>query len=735
MDTSSNEADESAHDQSSMQDWRTDLFSNYVTLQKAHLALQKRCIKQQATIELLSKKMLAFEEHAASSANQKPPASIYSNMLRTLAKIVTKKSNEILANDPVLAECLKYHRNVHKVIRAYPETSEICEEDEEITTSSSETIPTLAQKEDLESNNAKLSPTNRGRPTREKDFNAERKTLANDSLLNGRTKSCDKTVSQTTTTLQGAPNAERKTLANDSLLNGRTKSCGKTVSQSTTTSQGAPRTAEEELVDELDLHLSEVLDLWTMHDEDGKGYEAIQRWMFISREEAAEVLKLKTKSKKSYSDSQHVASVYMTFLKTAAINLLRKTGEKYTKAQIIDKCLECHQRIRNLIIKFIESHPNTIKNPKAVKFPKVEKEAVLEKEHDELKDSTSDEEERLFLEALPDQVRQMFRQICFTKWGKNWLPVLVLSPFDVDGELREDWMRKYDKYLSNKGPHEHLIVWYGCKNYNELYGWVSELISYEHAKEKNLHLCPERLLTEIAKGKKLSTREQNIVDSFEEMEEAIELPLTDRWVRKDETGEDTTEEERGSPLRVNGKRKVSHSLHVKGDVKRLAIEESKSPEEVSNANLTKTKEYEYTIQKAPYCLETNSSLGTVSRSSATNSISCTSLKKKAVSDQSFTTHDGPPDKLSEIPEKITNVSSNDGNNFPNSSGRDCTKKVTKTAAKAKRKDIAAELLADADFISSITLTYQHLNTLLTSGSPDDIMTRMKEKLKYAKRET
>ena len=698
MDNSSNEADGSAHDQPCMQEWRTDLFSNYVTLQKAHLALQKRCIKQQATIELLSKKLLGFEEYAASSSSQESPAAIYSKMLRTLANIV--KSNQILENDPVLDECLKYHRKVHKVIRAYPETSEICEEDEEFTQSSSEAIPIPAHKEDLESNNANLSSTNRGRRTRENGFSAEREMLTNDSLLDGGTKSGGETVSQTTTTLQGAP-----------------------------------RTTEEELVDELDLHLNEVLDLWTMHDEDGKGYEAIQSWMFISREEVAEVRKWRTKRKTSYSDSQNLAAVYLTFLKTAAINLMRKTGEKYSKEQIIDKCLDCHHRIRNLIIKFIQSHPNTTKNPNAVKFPKVEEEAVLEKKHGQLKDSSDDEEERSFLEALPDHVRQMFRQICFTKWGKNWLPVLVLSPFDVDGELREDWMRKYDKYLLNKGPLEHLIVWYGCKNYNELYGWVSEIISYEHAKEKKLHVCPERLLTEIAKGKKLSARDQNVVDSFEEMEEAVELPLTDRWVRKDETGEDTTEEERGSPLRVNGKRKVSHSLHVDDNVKRLAIEESNNSKEVSNANHTKTKDYAYTIQTAPYCLETSSSIGTVRRSSATSSISCTSLKKKPVSDQGFTTHDGPSDKIGEISEKITSVSSNDGTSVPNSSEQDNTKKVTKTAAKAKRKNIAAELLADADFISSITLTYQHLNTLLTAGSPDDIMTRMKEKLKHAKRKT
>jgi hypothetical protein len=50
------------------------------------------------------------------------------------------------------------------------------------------------------------------------------------------------------------------------------------------------------------------------------------------------------------------------------------------------------------------------------------------------------------LEDVPDSVKARWGQICFTKWSKDYLPCLSLSPFDVPpGPARNVWLDMYDK--------------------------------------------------------------------------------------------------------------------------------------------------------------------------------------------------------------------------------------------------------------------------------------------------
>jgi hypothetical protein len=50
------------------------------------------------------------------------------------------------------------------------------------------------------------------------------------------------------------------------------------------------------------------------------------------------------------------------------------------------------------------------------------------------------------LDEVLDKVKQKYGQICFSKWGKEILPVLVMSPFDVPpGPVREMWFDMYEK--------------------------------------------------------------------------------------------------------------------------------------------------------------------------------------------------------------------------------------------------------------------------------------------------
>ena len=69
------------------------------------------------------------------------------------------------------------------------------------------------------------------------------------------------------------------------------------------------------------------------------------------------------------------------------------------------------------------------------KKAKVEaKKELFEKERDEI------------LKELPDSLKNRFGQIFFTKWSKDTLPVLVMSPFSVaPGPVRNMWYDMFEK--------------------------------------------------------------------------------------------------------------------------------------------------------------------------------------------------------------------------------------------------------------------------------------------------
>jgi hypothetical protein len=75
--------------------------------------------------------------------------------------------------------------------------------------------------------------------------------------------------------------------------------------------------------------------------------------------------------------------------------------------------------------------------------PAVTKE-LLEKRRKEVK---ADFEARKndILEQVPDEVKGRFRQLGFAKWSKSYLPILILSPFDVPpGPVRQQWMKMFE---------------------------------------------------------------------------------------------------------------------------------------------------------------------------------------------------------------------------------------------------------------------------------------------------
>jgi hypothetical protein len=75
--------------------------------------------------------------------------------------------------------------------------------------------------------------------------------------------------------------------------------------------------------------------------------------------------------------------------------------------------------------------------------PAVTKE-LLEKRRKEVK-ADFEARKKDILEQVPDEVKGRFRHLGFVKWSKSYLPILILSPFDVPpGPVRQQWMKMFE---------------------------------------------------------------------------------------------------------------------------------------------------------------------------------------------------------------------------------------------------------------------------------------------------
>lgn len=104
------------------QAWRSDLEANYITLQEAHLTLQKRCRTQQAIIERQKNKLFDFEAGRKIDRtidSRQSPAYSYLLVLKSLVNSI-HNYNECLASETDIAACLIYHEKVHELIRSFP---------------------------------------------------------------------------------------------------------------------------------------------------------------------------------------------------------------------------------------------------------------------------------------------------------------------------------------------------------------------------------------------------------------------------------------------------------------------------------------------------------------------------------------------------------------------------------------------------------------------------------------
>ena len=57
------------------------------------------------------------------------------------------------------------------------------------------------------------------------------------------------------------------------------------------------------------------------------------------------------------------------------------------------------------------------------------------------------------LRNIPKDSRKQFKELGFGKWNRDWLPVMILGPYDVaPGPVRDQWMSMAEKVRFDNIP-------------------------------------------------------------------------------------------------------------------------------------------------------------------------------------------------------------------------------------------------------------------------------------------
>lgn len=576
------------------QAWRSDLEANYITLQEAHLTLQKRCRTQQAIIERQTNNFFNFETgrkiDRTIESRQSP---VYSYLL-ALKSLVNSIHNNSVASETDIAACLIYHEKVHELIRSFP--------------------------------------------------------LAFDS-----------------TTKNMTPNVQQVGFENEGINDDWNFNLNTNFGYR----------IKKEDIDQLEYNgkLSSCDPL---------------------REDDTSALKIEQVIKESKRSPEKILIVLLRH-----VSSLLKMITPHQKAQIMNAYVRCDDHIHGIVMDFIESYLQIIpKKNSDVNFTENYLfedcgSGTLTSKENNLKLDSIDEEEEKYMETLPENIRLRFREIGFAKWTKEWIPVLVLSPYDVIGVLREKWKLNYESHKNRNRPMKHLVVWYGSRYEDEMFGWVTELIPYDKAAAKGVNLCPAHVLKKIESGEKLTWKEKVIADAFKEVEEALELPKSDRWIR---IGEGNCKEINDGNEKEKQKRSIASSplTRVRKNDRERAVQEVNTPSRKHKARKTSNQ----------FIMSSRNTSGGqrngFEKESYTGSNSSNGVDYSKISTSS----------LSCMGKRETNKE--------------------KMVAQSLMERKADEILSDANFIGSILEAYEKLNILLTSGAPNDLITLMSEELKKKK---
>lgn len=138
------------------------------------------------------------------------------------------------------------------------------------------------------------------------------------------------------------------------------------------------------------------------------------------------------------------------------------------------------------------------------------------------------------LSSIPPDIRIDFRRIGFVSHHGHILPVIQLSPFDVAGTVRENFLSEIRKGIQTKKnlPVKRLIYWYGTRerNNHEAFSFInpSKFICYEEGARHKYDQVPEKVQKKIESGNKLTMREKLNVDGLKQMHDDLKFSPIER---------------------------------------------------------------------------------------------------------------------------------------------------------------------------------------------------------------
>jgi len=234
------------------------------------------------------------------------------------------------------------------------------------------------------------------------------------------------------------------------------------------------------------------------------------------------------------------------------------------------------------------------------------------------------------LQQIPEKSKREFRTLGFAKWGKDFLPVMVLGPYDVGpGGVRDQWMQMFENTIKSGRAMSKLVFWYGTPHddLSNSFSFVagSKIVSLPSGQKQHLHELPAKTQKKLESGKKLTATESMHVNGLKEFVEDVGRKPADRseWLfefqedyeeclsgveddTSDEEGD--MEDERRFDEEDNSKRKVKVDKNKKRKKEKSKVKEKsknkdkeklklKDKEKLKQQRLKEKKKEELRIEK------------------------------------------------------------------------------------------------------------------------------------------
>jgi len=188
------------------------------------------------------------------------------------------------------------------------------------------------------------------------------------------------------------------------------------------------------------------------------------------------------------------------------------------------------------------------------------------------------------LSRVPKSVKSRFREGAFSRWGKDWLPVLELGPFDVEpGPVRDMWLEMFDNTQENGRDMTRLVFWYGVKfeDRGQAYSFVPEtkLTPYDEGERKGYCKMPKKIQKKVEKKQKLTKTEEQIKRGLKEIVGDMQHDKPDRaaWMMNFKEDYELAEEDAAKEEAESKLRSASVGEEEDGEQQEVAIPKKRKP--------------------------------------------------------------------------------------------------------------------------------------------------------------